>query len=182
MKKVATIALVLTIAGSAMAAQINWQTPGGFQYAVSSGSVVLPVGDVVQLVYVGAADEGVGIGGIVQGDDVVVAAGAIGDNVSAPLKGRFGETFNYTYNAGDPTAKNGANYVIRIFDTGKVNYVDVAGFAITATDNLGTDTFNIPGLTSAGWSAVPVPEPTSMALFGLGVGVLALRRRFQKKA
>ena len=34
----------------------------------------------------------------------------------------------------------------------------------------------------ARWQATSVPEPASMALFGIGAGVLALRRRFGKKA
>jgi hypothetical protein len=52
-----------------------------------------------------------------------------------------------------------------------------------------TYTFGTAGVTGSindsntGWATVaPVPEPTSMALMGLGLAAVAVRRRFSKKA
>jgi len=60
-------------------------------------------------------------------------------------------------------------------------------WATTATLNTGTDTFAWTAATYGGLGSegdvgrwVAVPEPTSMALFGLGIAALGLRRKFRK--
>jgi hypothetical protein len=58
--------------------------------------------------------------------------------------------------------------------------VDI-GFGVAG--NQGPDSSAVTGGTNDGWATVaPVPEPTTMALMGLGLAAVAVRRKFAKKA
>jgi len=188
MKKVCIFLVVCFATFSMQAAQVFWGTsdPTSFLVIGSDGVSAAPVGWATALIYVGS--DGV-VGGV---DDVVAQTGTVGGSKSkiGAVQGAFTYAFNSPYTTGD-------KFVLAVYDNAvqssaaNVLYVYKSGttpYSIQTTDGLTADYFqfgvNVGGTAIDGLPGqwVPVPEPTSMALFGLGAGILALRRRFQKKA
>lgn len=186
MKKMMTIlAVAIGTAVAAQAASISWSTSAPQIYGPDGVTLAAP-GWAVQLLYVGIDGAGTPL---LPGDDAVAATKSIGEGIAKAINqpGNFaGANFDYTYGVttvGGQTVDMGDAFIIRVFNNASAaaatEYLDVGGFTITATDDTGTDTFQISSpVGTTGWT--PVPEPTSFALLGLGAAALALRRRLRK--
>jgi hypothetical protein len=198
MKKLfAIVSTTLLLAGAAQAASIDWSTNGPQVYG-PDGALATP-GWAVALIYAGAegladplsaADLG---GSGVAGNDAVAHIKYIGDGISktAQKPGAFaGDPYGYVYGVavlGGQTVDNGDVFYIRAFNSADIAsatmYLDIPAGAIAATTDVGSDKFIIEspvGVGGDGWQ--PIPEPASLALAGLGMAAVALRRRFGRKA
>lgn len=157
------------------------------------------IGGLVQLIVVGTAYDGLNLGAIngCAGDDFVARVAYIGlgtPSVPPPgpsPNGRFSRTADAYLNS------PGTKFVIRWFDTpaasgtfdvnnpnnaqiplsGFYNYDDKVGLYYVSTTSA-TDSFTMSGA----WTTPrPVPEPGTLALFGLGLVTVVAARRLQKR-
>ena len=204
MKKALVFATVMVVLATFLkAGSVTWGVSG--QQVYQNSTTLASTGWAADLIYVGAngPDAYTGVGGTgVAGNDAIAATSSIGAGIgktSAQPGGFVPPNFNYTYGVttvGGQTVDNGDHFVLRVFNNASIAsataYLDIylsgtTPYSITAVSDLSpADSFLVwsaIGKTNGGpngWQAVP--EPTSMALFGIGAGILALRRRFQKKA
>ena len=186
-KLILTATALLAFAGLSQAASITWGSTAQNIYK-ADGSGFIPLGGgVVQLVYVsGAYDSLTGT----FATEEVVDFGLVGDGATAPAKGKYFETYSYTYGvttAGGQTIDSGDTFVIRVYDAATVgaalNVWNSDAFSITAADDRGGDSFTLssPTTTSGDWSPVePIPEPATAGLLAMGLAAVALRRKFRK--
>jgi hypothetical protein len=185
MKKLIMMAMVVALAGATQAATINWGSAAANIYN-AAGTALIPLnGGVVQLVYVSGTQDPDGN----YETEVVVDSGLVGLGASAPAKGKYVDSYNYSYNStsvGGQTLTSGDLFIIRVFDAptveGAANSWDSATFKITATDNSGVDNFNLTSTTKVSGDWDPIPEPATAGLLGIGLAAIALRRRLSKKA
>jgi len=186
--KTATTITVLSLGFciSLQAASLNW----GVQTLSSPSRITgfddanldIATGDYAQLVYLGADDtfNGVDASGNLTGDDKLIS----GPVNIGPLAGRTPVTtanFNYT------DCPVGNYFVVVAFDSSTVaggsvpEYYGVsANFTIASGWDSTPGDWATPGFKTD--TALPVPEPGTMALALVGMGAMALRRRFKKKA
>jgi hypothetical protein len=185
MKKIMMITMVVALAGATQAATINWGSTAQNIYT-ADGTALIPVGGgVVQLVYVSGAQNPDGS----YATEVVVDSGLVGAASTAPAKGKYNDSYVYTYNTttvGGQTLNNGDLFIIRVFDAptveGAANSWDSGTFKVTATTNAGTDNFYLSSTTKVSGDWDPIPEPATAGLLGIGLAAIALRRRLSKKA
>jgi hypothetical protein len=189
MKQWLLTVLVATIALPALSANIYWSS-GDYLFKDSDESTALAEGDVAWLVYLNDGDTSAsmfdGAGAFNTVSYTVVQAAAIGFD-SNP--GVLWADFSYTY---DPPYITNDKFVIMAFNE---EFTTILGeptmapttayygvstiFDLAAADgNISIDEFDITGDVS---TVNPVPEPGTMALFGLGCLTLALRQRRRKK-
>lgn len=196
MKKLLIIALTLVAATSFASSYINWvSNPALANDAVTyfDHSQAL-AGGLLQLVYLGGngvwdglkvSDAGVGTG--LQGDDELVASAHIGSGYVMNQNGRFQVPDTYITNA------IGSYFAVIAFKDASGNEasgilpadVSIYGLATTGTV-IGATTTDGAYITTAGDTATQhdkfyvtitmVPEPASMALGLLGLGILVARR------
>lgn len=183
MKKLMTIAAVLFIAVAANAASITWGAAWVYSSA-ANGSLSMDLynqgtlnGTAYLVLLGGSSSAGVAMNGSLQ-----VTGGTVIDTESMAGTGST-PTFVASYGA----AANGQYYAMVVIDsdTGRYGVSD----ALQLTDLAGTPpTGNvIPFANEAGYNnggelalTQPVPEPASLALFGIGAALFGLRRKFRK--
>lgn len=189
-KRILTLAFI-TIASITQASTIQWGTGLSFVVQDSLGNPLTSYG-VAFLVYTGGDGLQMSYNGTswVMGNDLVVDVA--GEQNS----------FGFGYNANGTTATKTFNPTVAEYPKG-------SEFAIVFFTGKGVNDSTLP--TSGQWGSsglynttakidvdpmdefylganlklttdvIPVPEPVSMALFGVGAGVIALRRRFKNK-
>lgn len=185
---------------------LNWFTlsevgqKGGGLVAYNSGDITL--GALVQLIRVtgGVSSDPIYSGNGTQGNDVVIDWSGVG-------YGAFDATFNNqgTLGTGNvyPTLASSSSVYVRVWNlptSGSGNlptpqvYAAEGGrsgayyyqFSIAQISGLpspGASIYNyeVPAITDASWTFLAVPEPGSMALGLLGLGVILIRRRLMRK-
>jgi len=186
---------------------IYWGTGGAStdkELVYLDGSLA-SVGWQVQLIFINNDSVGQPQNAGSMGDDTVFATATIGTGVGA-TKNQAGNLYvtatTYTYNsttAGNPsqTIDNSDQFIIRVFNNANTAnatwYLDVyktgttTAFSLAASKDGQTDSFYTVGSVGGtpqdtlpgAWQ--PIPEPMTMALALVGVGAIALRRRFMKK-
>lgn len=180
---------LLAFATTSQAAKYSWGVSGG----ISGAS--WEAGDVVYLVW-DASGNGIGhltladlaAGKAVIGDDVIAKSGLALDGTltktSASITIDPGDVFaGQTTITVSPftTFNNLYTVVFNDADITKATMVAVSQVGVSFTVN--NQNVSTKSLASSTYTTyTPVPEPTAMALALVGFGVIALRRRFQKKA
>lgn len=194
------LALVLSAFSAHGVATINWGTgPSGDLLQSDNSTPIVgnhtdsSLGGFLQLIFVGAngldavsyTEWDTPTGLLSSGNDQIVGTSWVGEGILGFLSP------NGDFLASDVHSMPiGSQFVIRFFETASPNFgsglVPTSGnYGISSTfvstgnpDAGGTDDFNInSGLfTNLG----PIPEPGTVALFGIGAVVLALRKRLKK--
>jgi len=190
MKKALAIFTAITLAACVQAATINWGSQNTSSLVLGNSGSAATVGWACQLVYLGA--DGV-VGGVGANEDVLASTTSPTQSIGKDKNTTAGYIlppnpntymFGTTYTTGD-------KFVIRVYDNSipanasaylNIYQSGTTPFAIAAVNGTGIDNFYFTGNVGGVATWTPIPEPTSMALFGIGMGMLALRRRFQKKA
>lgn len=173
MKRLIMLGLVL-MAGLSEAASVQW----------NSGAINAPNGDGTFGALIGASSAYSSIVYFYTDAGITSVAGVTGntDGVAS-----IGSAFNNTTSdsfSGDTTYY--AKLVVTANSGLWIMTSTVTSFTMPGTGNAGITFLSGAGFDSVAnkmpgqWTAVP--EPTSMALFGLGAAALGLRRRFQKKS
>jgi hypothetical protein len=143
---------------------------------------------------------GVSGNGLAEADDDIVSASWVGswnpassgafyapfqgDDVTPNNSDRF---YFRWFNAGSQEAATEAGFIYNSANAWVAPADDTASAASADIQYAGTEPNAVGSTYTAGpndgWATVaPVPEPTTMALMGLGLAAVAARRRFAKKA
>ena len=178
MKKLMMAAAIVCAAVGAQAAQINW-----------SNTTASPLLDLDGNELEASAYTSLIVSLVDSNNKAVASVTDVKSMVAGVLNGD-GLTYTYKYiEDGVGDYENGSTFTIlaKMTVDGKDYEMTIGSFAISSTDNKGTDTFawssgNYGGLSgsatagdAASWS--PVPEPTSGLLMLLGMAGLALKRK-----
>jgi hypothetical protein len=193
-----SIAAIITTWGTAAGGLLK-DSGGSLLHGNSTIGTGYTLGTYVQLIWTGgdglvSSFDGTSLTGInTLADDKVVATAWVGKGIFPPgtdggsVNGIFSDTSSITTGT-----SLGSTFYVRFFDTVSPNYAsgyvptsgkyaDITNPSWTITQgNIDSSTvsFGISGNQLATVSIVP--EPTSFALLGLGVAMIALRRRFVK--
>lgn len=179
MKKILAVLVVVTIAGVVNAASFTWGTDDSrntLNPPPLSDGWTSPTTD-FYLVYLGTSA-------------ATIADGEWNSSTSLPTEGviRTGSTgtgyvfadgkASYTYTESETTI-NGY-YALIVVDAATPTKFGAYNFQASGLSDIGTPVnYTAPSTDAAQFTAVP--EPMSLALFGLGAGVIGLRRRFKNK-
>lgn len=183
MKKIITLTIVAMATISANAASITWGNSSSTKIVGADGTTGLAADAFfAQLIFVpaGTSVSSLPIGSFKDG---LTGYGVSDLKTAGMTAGVFNVLTNYTYSEEDGMAK-GATFFIRVW-TKDGNYLDVMAdgvngsdlFTTTAADDGGTDTFTWVAGVYGGNSWQAVPEPATMALLGMGIVAIGLRRR-----
>lgn len=177
MKKMTMIVAAVLIAGISQAAYVNWNS-GAIKVPNPDGTFGANVGStsgIYNALVTFWADDGGSPG------DLVVGVTGTSDSSTSALSVLNGTTAGTVFTAG-------VTYWAQIaIWTTDGNYEMTSAAAAFVEAGTGNSTLNF--LTGAGFVSATnklptewtvVPEPTSMALLGLGVAALGLRRKFRK--
>lgn len=193
MKRMLTIAAVAMIAAASHAITVSWGSSGAAYYGATKLNNTTVVGTAYLLVLEGGSVDQSTIDamytdwknssngnksdvagpvtssalGVIGGSYVVADGASLGESGLTLTENttRFANVFFITQGGQDYYYQSGTV----LYDKASGNWNGVTS-TLTVKDTLGNPTT---------WTAIP--EPTSMALFGLGAAVLGLRRRFKKK-
>ena len=181
-KMIMTIALMLGLCGAANAALVQWGNVGSTSPIVGlDGSTALTSTTApsfaIYLVATGFDMES-------PSADTLGSAGLASKSAGS----LSGASANYTFGTDAGNGDSFQAYATATFDgTDYYMVINAGTWSITASDDGGVDVFSwnagsYGGLGVAGQENVwiAVPEPTSMALLGLGIAVLGLRRKIRK--
>lgn len=178
MKKFMVIAAVAIVAACAQAVPVSW-TVMGISYNASA-----PTGGNALLFVIGQngvtsssqitalITAGTDVSGYASGTAGTVAANG-GVSVGTAASG-----INYAWTSGTQTYTAFAIVFNASTQTGSDDYLLTTEKTITISSATGSKSFSFGNVSALSWTAVP--EPTSMALLGLGVAALAFRRKFRK--
>lgn len=198
----AVLAVIIVAVGNAQAVSLNWASNASNSKMLNTtgGAMTTGVGSETASItayYILASDYGT-VAGITDQSTIsgtyakASAAGQTASSTSA--SGRFAGSLPTILNS-----SSGVEYFARVYATmgGTAYYMDLKDGGTSAYwktlkdgDNTVTESLGWTAATYGGATGVAgdfnkwvaVPEPTSMALFGIGAAVLGLRRRFKKKA
>lgn len=115
------------------------------------------------------------------GDNVFSAYGAGDDILIAGAVSTINQADGYFYTTVDPIATpiaDGAHVFTRIFDSGMNWYANVDSAYTTIADSTPpapNAQYDTGGTVAGDWQ--PIPEPSTLALIGLGVAAIGYRRR-----
>jgi len=184
MKKIVVLisAILISVSSSQAALTLDWGTTANLLTPVGSWNGVISAGWLVQL-YRDVGGDGLGSlsmandgSGTITGDTllaswtqptVVGKAGRIGFSVTAQDGSSIAGFNVYTVIFNNAAIASATQYVV----------MDSATHALPAS---GTDTYSMASPAN-GWTNIgAVPEPSSLALIGVGLAAIALRRRFAK--
>ena len=167
-KALAISACIIACASACFGGTIQWAFGGNLAgQGYSDGWVVALFED--------TGNDGFGVGGVLDANDQFVG---ITDTITT---GKSGQGWGTTFGAPAGTLALGDHVFSVIFDSAVVNtghykIADAAPFQLPLTDQ---DASYVVTSVSGSWQAVP--EPSSVALFGLGLVTMGfLRRRFSK--
>lgn len=183
MKKLAVLAAVALVCGTANAAIISWGAASG----VSAFGAWYSSGDYVALVWDSAGD---GIdpvnpaNGFVAGDDVIAMSGALSATINYASGNKTvtpGSVFAGVTTSGVTPYTVFNNLYVVVYDSSSAATVQHY-LVSTAKGSFTVNTSPVPAsMNRTTWTQfTPIPEPTTMALALLGAGVLAIRRRMRK--
>lgn len=190
---IAVFAVAVMGCGVANAVNVSWGvgSPDGNGAAIN---LSLGVNYDMYLVYLGGnnALDAVGPGATFSGGDILIASATAQQLGSANT---WEATSAATIADGETYNSLASRYAVVVFRAdGKYQAYTTGQYYTDATGTLSADgqalrqwstdsSENPNGVYGTGTSAwlTPVPEPASMALFGIGAGVIALRRRFKNK-
>jgi hypothetical protein len=191
--------LVLTDSGSGIATVTGVTTPAGVTIVATSGTitdVVDNTGDHTVALTLGIAMSVQGSGGTITGGTGTkqISDGSNTDTLELRfIGGSYNATGNITVNAQivGVTGSNGTT-VVGGFDFGNLHNFFGSGTSVLTINDAGenwNNVFGVDGATVTGVAfgivetAVTVPEPSTMALLGIGMtGFLAFRRLFKRHA
>lgn len=179
------IAAALCVAVAANAATVTWGADWVYSYTgvePASGDLYnagTTAGTAWLLLLPGTSSSGVSLD-----NSMTITGGSVVDTRSMAGSGGYP-----SFDTIGASFANGQYYAVVIYDSDTGLYgvsdarqlTDLAGDPPTGTL---LSLSNGAGYGNSGEFALtltPVPEPASMALFGIGAGVLALRRRFKSK-
>jgi len=198
MKRAVISILLVTFACAAQAITFTWQVgpnaieASGLDSNLAQNSLAYLVWDSG-----GGGFDGLTSLGAVQGDDVLISNSGIVNAIGGvnAVTVTFSDGQSYTTGSGGTAKLNAgssASMYLVVFDATTIgaaqNYnasvVKTLGMTPASGSPVTSYAFADADIVKTTWQGGlnPVPEPTSIALFGLGVGVLALRRRFKKAA
>lgn len=181
MKKLTVITAIAMTAGLLQAATFNWSTSASLNSLTPNppGDGYTSENTSFQLVFFGATEPVVG--GNFDWNNVT------DDPTMGTEVAWSGGSYNYAlgtaaFSYSAPEASINGWYGVVILDAATPSYYGFNKFEVSGlTDQSAAPEFNTGGSTDAsGFQAVP--EPTSMALIGIGAAAIALRKRFGKKA
>jgi len=186
-KSILVFVLAVVAAVSAQAATFNW----GVSLVYYSGQSPDDAGNVgltgnLWLIDVTTAGNANGIT-VGSGGSLVLGTGdSLVSTGTSPLLGTYGYSENINTTIGKEFVvvgydSVGNKYGISTVYTTELNPADSPNAKSYVFWNVPNDSLGFENGPSLELNITPVPEPASMALFGLGAGVLALRRRFKSK-
>jgi len=181
MKKIVFAIATVVMCATLQAATVNWGETSSTS-GTTSGDLVL---------YVIALDESWMASNIGSLSQAEINSWTVGNShgvvmFSTAMNGTgYASGLGGTLNGVEPSAN--AKVYMLAFDqntvSGSANYGASATIHTVAAGDVTLHNYDLTGFSGFNVATpFPVPEPASMALFGLGAGVIALRRRFKKKA
>lgn len=192
MKKTLAVAVLIAgLTGAVQAAAISW---GVGTLQIKDWNGVVQRGTTVELIFVGNTGGTAGEWVYETRTSTTQTTAAGGRAAVMPI--------SPVINIGQQVAGSGQNlttgqsqFIVRIFNMANTHWIDSGVFTFNAAADADNVVWAAGSVSTAGavnlniqnsfsnvenWEAIP--EPTSLALIGLGVAALALRRRFSKKA